>query len=130
VVRGSLPADAAASLNALRAALAEGYAALSQAAIRIEPTLGRPVETARNQALHAVDEVEKRLVGALKRSNEVVLQQLARARASLYPGGQPQERVLTAASYLARHGRSVLDVLRDAAAAHARQLLEGPPAGV
>ena len=130
VVRGSLPAEAAASLAGLRVALAERYAALSQAAVRIEPTLERPVETARNQALHGVDEVEKRLVGALKRSNEVVLQQLARARASLFPEGQPQERVLTLASYYARYGRPFLDVLRDAAAAHARLLLEGPSTGV
>jgi bacillithiol biosynthesis cysteine-adding enzyme BshC len=130
VVRGALPTEAAAALEELRAAVAGRYAALSQAATRIEPTLARPVETARNQALHAVDEVEKRLVGALKRNNDVVLQQLARARASLYPGGQPQERVLTVASFLARHGRPFLDVLGGAAAAHARQLLEGPPAGV
>ena len=130
VIRGSLSAEAAASLEGLRVALAERYAALSQAAVRIEPTLERPVETARNQALHAVDEVEKRLVGALKRNNEVVLQQLARARASLFPGGQPQERALTLANYYARYGRPFLDVLRDAAAAHVRQLLEGPSAGV
>jgi uncharacterized protein YllA (UPF0747 family) len=74
--------------------------------------------------------VEKRLVGALKRNNEVVLQQLARARAGLFPDGQPQERTLTLASYYARYGRPFLDVLRDAAAAHARRLLEGPSAGV
>jgi bacillithiol biosynthesis cysteine-adding enzyme BshC len=130
VVRGSLPGHAIATLEGLRAALVDGYAALSEAAVGIEPTLKRPVETARNQALHAVDEVEKRLVGALKRSNEGVLQQLARARTSLYPDGQPQERVLTLASYLARYGRPFLEVLGEAAAAHAGRLLEGPTTGV
>jgi bacillithiol biosynthesis cysteine-adding enzyme BshC len=130
VAREALPGDAAAALQQLRGALRERYGALSQAAVGIEPTLQRPLETARNQALHAVDEVEKRMVGALKRGNEVALQQLARVRAGLYPGGEPQERVLTVASYLARHGRPFLDVLHDAAAAHVQRLLEGPPAGV
>ncbi len=130
VVRSSLPADAASALERLRRALAEHYDTLARAATAIEPTLQRPVETARNQALHGAEEIEKRLIGALKRNNEATLQQLARARANLFPGGQPQERVLTIASYLARYGRAFLDVLREAAAAHARALLEGPSAGV
>ena len=129
LVRDALPADAAGSLAALRRALDERYAAVQAAAVGVERTLERPVETARNQALHAVDEIEKRLVAALKRSNETALQQLARARASLFPGGKPQERVLTAASYLARHGRPLLETLRQAARAHVERLLEAAPRG-
>ena len=97
--------------------------------MRLERTLERPVETARNQALHGADEIEKRLVAALKRNGEEALQQLARARGNLYPGGKPQERVVTVASYLARHGRELLAVLHDAARAHVERLLEGAPRG-
>ena len=75
------------------------------------------------------DEVEKRLVAALKRRNETALQQLARTRTSLFPGGEPQERVLTAASWLARYGRDLLSVLAAAAREHAGRLLDAPPAG-
>ncbi len=124
LARDALPADAAEAVAALRAALAERYAALLAAAMRVERTLERPVETARNQALHGVGEVEKRLVAALKRANEQALQQVARARANLYPDGQPQERVLTVANYLARYGRPLMDELMAAARAHARGLLE------
>ena len=127
LAREALPADAAAALAALRAALGERWGAVREAALRLERTLERPVETARNQALHAADEIEKRLVAALKRNNETALQQLARARASLYPDGKPQERVLTAASYLARHGRPLVALLRDAARAHVARLLEAAP---
>ncbi len=76
-----------------------------------------------------MDEVEKRLVAALKRRNETALQQLARARTSLFPEGEPQERVLTAASYLARYGRALLALLQAAAREHAGRLLEAAPAG-
>jgi bacillithiol biosynthesis cysteine-adding enzyme BshC len=130
IARETLPADAVSSLAALRGALVERYAALQDAAVRVERTLERPLETARNQSLHAVDEVEKRLVAALKRSNEAAIQQLSRARANLFPGGVPQERELTVANYLARYGRPLLAVLQEAAGAHARRLLEAPSPGV
>ncbi len=129
LAREALPPEAADAVAALRDALRERYAAVQAAAVRIEPTLERPLETARNQALHGVDEVEKRLVASLKRANAQALQQVTRARANLFPGGQPQERVLTAASYLARYGRPLLDGLLDAARSHARRLLEARPAG-
>jgi bacillithiol synthase len=129
IARDALPPEATGALAALRRAIDERYAAVRTAAVRIEPTLERPVETARNQAVHAADEIEKRLVAALKRNNEMVLQQLARARANLWPGGHPQERVLTAASYLARHGRPLLALLHEAARGHVERLLEAAPSG-
>ncbi len=128
LAREALPGDAAEALAALRGALAERYAALQAAAKRVDPTLERPVETARNQGLHAVDEVEKRLVAALKRANQAALDQVGRARANLFPGGEPQERALTVATYLARHGAALLPSIREAAGAHARSLLEAAPA--
>jgi len=129
IAREALPADATVALTALRGALDERYAAVREAAIRLERTLERPIETARNQAVHGVDEVEKRLVAALKRNNETALQQLARARTNLFPDGKAQERVLTAASYLARHGRPLVAMLHEAARAHVERLLEAAPSG-
>lgn len=129
LAREALPADAVEALAALRGGLESGYAAVREAAIRLERTLERPVETARNQALHGADEIEKRLVAALKRNNDTALQQLARAKANLFPSGKPQERVLTAATYLARHGRPLMAMLHEAARAHVERLLEAAPHG-
>jgi len=129
LAREALPEGAAAALGALRASLRERWGAVLEAALALEKTLERPIETARNQALHAADEMEKRLVAAVKRRNETALQQLARTRTALFPGGEPQERVLTAASYLARYGRELLPVLDAAAREHAGRLLEAAPAG-
>lgn len=129
LLKEAVPEDAAGALAALRAAIRERYAAVLEAAIGLEKTLERPIETARNQALHGADEVEKRLVAALKRRNETALQQLSRTRTSLFPDGEPQERVLTAASYLARYGRELLPSLAASARAHAGRLLDAPSAG-
>lgn len=126
VVKEGLPAGASAALESLRAAITERYAALGREARAIERTLEKPVESARNEALAASQEIEKKLISALKRLNETSLQQLTRARQQLYPHGKPQERVYTVASFMARHGTAALDVVHDAARRRARRLLEAP----
>jgi bacillithiol biosynthesis cysteine-adding enzyme BshC len=130
IVRSDLPQGATRALAALRAALEERYGAVRNEAAAIDRTLERTVESARNQALVAAAEIERKLVHHLKRQNETLVQQLARAREQLYPEGRPQERVLTVASFLARHGTAVLDLVRDAARDHAGRLLEALWRGV
>ncbi|MGD0484670.1 MAG: bacillithiol biosynthesis cysteine-adding enzyme BshC [Gemmatimonadales bacterium] len=125
--REALPASATGALAALRASLEAGYAALAREAGALDRTLERPVESARNQALGATHEIEKKLVAAAKRANETALQQLLRARVSLYPDGHPQERVYTAASFLARYGSAFVELLLTAAREHAGSLLEARP---
>ncbi len=85
------------------------YARISGAVGQLDPTLERTVQSARNAALAGTNEIEKKLIASLKRSQGTVLSQLARARAALMPAGKPQERVLTIASFLARSGGALLD---------------------
>jgi len=111
LVRDAIPADVAARVTQLRATLAEQYDRLGEAIARIDSTLARPVQTARNNALVATQEIEKKLLASLKRDNETVLRQAARARATLFPTGEPQERVFTLASLLIRYGPGLLDAV-------------------
>lgn len=126
LARDALPPAAADALASLRASVGERYAALLSEAVAIDRTLEKPVESARNQALAGTQDIEKKLLAHLKRNNQTALQQLARAGEQIFPGGKPQERALTAASFLSRHGRAVLDVILEGARAHAKQLLEAP----
>jgi len=89
---------------ALRAGIEREYQRLLTPATSIDPTLKRPVESARNAALVGAAEIEKRLVAHLKRQNETLTAQVARARDSLFPLGKPQERVLNVTSFLVRYG--------------------------
>ncbi|MFI5207147.1 MAG: bacillithiol biosynthesis cysteine-adding enzyme BshC, partial [Gemmatimonadales bacterium] len=84
LVREQLPAEAATALAALRASVTERYAALQAEAAKLDSTLEKPVENARNQALVASHEIEKKLVAALKRASETTVQQVTRARDQLY----------------------------------------------
>ena len=111
LVREALPPEAAQALAELRERLEQGYGRLAEQAARLDPTLARTVQTARNAALGGTHEIEKKLVASLKRENETLLRQVARARAAVYPRGQPQERVLTLASFLIRYGPALVEAL-------------------
>jgi len=107
--QADLPPELAATLHELRNDVETRYARISGAVGQLDPTLERTVQSARNAALAGTNEIEKKLIASLKRSQGTVLSQLARARAALMPGGKPQERVLTIASFLARSGGALLD---------------------
>jgi uncharacterized protein YllA (UPF0747 family) len=109
VVRESLPPDVMTRFGELRQALEERYARLAEAVERVDPTLARPVQSARNSALAGTQEIEKKLLAGLKRENEAWVRRIARARAAVYPRGAPQERVLTLASFLIRYGPALLE---------------------
>ncbi|MEP7174961.1 MAG: bacillithiol biosynthesis cysteine-adding enzyme BshC [Gemmatimonadales bacterium] len=125
LVRSQLPPEAVEAFAHLRTALDEGYAALEHAAMEIDPTLARPTRTVRQQALAGMEDIEKKLVQHLKRRQDTELGQLARARASLVPGGKPQERVVTLAPFLAKYGPELLQNLALAIETWYRDGLEG-----
>jgi uncharacterized protein YllA (UPF0747 family) len=112
LVRQDLPPEAVATLAALRSGIEQHYGRLVAAATQIDPTLERTVESARNAALAGTQAIEKKLVASLKRlEGETLMRQIARARAAVYPEGQPQERVLTLVSFLVRYGPDLVDAL-------------------
>ncbi len=125
IVRARMPAEADLELGGLRASFADQFAALRTTASRVDPTVIRTVATQRDRALAGVERIERKLVAALRRRMQVELGQLAVARAAIAPGGKPQERVLSAVSFLARHGPPLLDAELAAANAWYAGALEG-----
>jgi bacillithiol synthase len=124
IVRSQLPEGVAVALEALRAAIDREYSAIGRAAIEIDPTLQKPVQGVKHQALAGAQEVEKKLVHHLKKRQETELAQLARARAAVWPQGKPQERVLNVAPFLGRYGPALLTELREAMRAWYADALE------
>ena len=62
LVRSQLPAEAVQALERLRAAIDAEYGVVERAASEIDPTLARPTQTARQQALAGTQDIEKKLV--------------------------------------------------------------------
>lgn len=119
LVQGDMPRAAEEALEALRAAVEREYGRLEAAVAEIDPTLLKPLRTARNEALAASKEIEKRILSQLKRRNATLLDQLAKARHNLFPLGQPQERVLNVVPYLIRYGTEFLKQAFAACEVHA-----------
>jgi bacillithiol biosynthesis cysteine-adding enzyme BshC len=111
LVRDAIPTEATTAINALRQALATEYDRLREAAVAVDPTLRKPVESQRGQALAGVADVEKRIVHHLKQQNDILVQQVAKARANLMPLGKPQERVFGPVPFLIRYGTAFIDLV-------------------
>lgn len=124
LVEGDMPEAAREALAALRRSLQEHYGRLEEAAVEVDATMRKAVQSARNSALSDATQVEKRLVSHLKKRNEIVVQQIAKARNSLFPAGRPQERMFNVVPYLVRYGEPFLDAAL-AACAEAVPALDG-----
>lgn len=111
IARAALPPQTSAAFAELRAMIERGYGPVIRNAAAVDPTLERPANAAKGQALFAAQELEKKLLHHARKREATELGQVARARASVRPDGKPQERVLTLAGFFARYGTGLLDDL-------------------
>ncbi|MGH7701942.1 MAG: bacillithiol biosynthesis protein BshC, partial [Gemmatimonadales bacterium] len=126
VIRAQLPQEVSDTLGGLRQAIEEAYGVVQGAAVQVDPTLEKPVQNVKHQALAGTQEIEKRLLQHFRKRQETEVQQIARARAAVLPLGKPQERILTLAPFLARHGPGLLGELLAAMSDWYRGGLEDP----
>ncbi len=124
VVHGELPDTVTEPLRRLREAAQAEYETLAEGAATIDPTLRNWVIGGRNTLLGQLDGAEKKMTSHLKKKSEVELEQLRKAAVNVFPGGEPQDRVLNILPYLARYGPGLL---RDLAAAVGVQLDRAVP---
>ena len=127
VVKSHMPPEITNVVTSLRQAIDQGYDVLLDQGKRIDPTMAKPVEGSRRQALAAVDHIDKRLRGHLKQRETTELKQIGHAREAVFPGGKPQERVVCVASFRARYGDEFLTSVAAAIAAGYDAALEGEP---
>ena len=125
-IRDEMPDPVKRALGEFRGVVARSAATLSEAVKEVDPTLRGPVDGARNQAFKALEDVERKVVQALKRRSEMTLEQLEKAAVHLYPGGKPQERVMNLFYYTARYGRGLLDALLEEFSTELEQVIPLP----
>lgn len=113
VAREEMPSDVRAALGKLRGAVGSGIAELTKAARGVDDTLKGPVQQGGSQAMGILDDLERKILQAVKRQSEVALAQLEKAQVHLFPGGKPAERVQSPFYFLTRYGGAVLDSLYD-----------------
>lgn len=111
IARDGTPPEVRAALGKLRGAVAQGVSELQQVTQPLDPTLKGPVQHVRSQSLAALDELERKIVQAVKRESEIALNQVEKARVHLFPEGKPAERVHNPFYFLTRYGSGFLDAL-------------------
>jgi bacillithiol biosynthesis cysteine-adding enzyme BshC len=125
LVRREVPEEVTRAVSGMRAAVAEGYAALTHGAAAVDPTLEAWMLKQRNAALINLNDAERKVASHLRRRMNIEIGQLERAAASIAPAGTPQERALSVIPYLARYGP---ELLRDMKASLRVELTGSPGA--
>lgn len=115
IARDEIPAPIRSSMGSLRGEIARRTRELAESMAELDSTLKGTVDGVRNQSFSAMDDLEKKVTQAVKRENEIALEQLDKAQLHLYPGGTAQERMLSPFYYLFRYGSDLITRLRSAA---------------
>ena len=102
--RDQVPGDASRAVGRWREALETVAAELGAISGGIDPGLEGAVTSARNAGLSALDTLEKKIVRAVRRRSETARAQIMKASVNLWPGGRPQDRMLSPLQYLMRYG--------------------------
>jgi bacillithiol synthase len=111
IARGELPEEVRNALGDMREAIGRGAGSLAKAVQGIDTTLRGPVTHARNAAFTALDDAERKILQAVKRENDIALEQVEKAQRHLFPLGRPQERVLNLFYYLFRYGPDLIPAI-------------------
>ena len=99
------------NLDKEKAALQAYYDQLSKLATQIDPSLRDHVTALSHQSLKKITELEKKMKRAEKRNFSTAANQIQNIKQALFPGNSLQERQENLASFYARYGRSVIDMV-------------------
>lgn len=122
LVKARRPDDLTGPLTDLRAAIDRAAAALDTAA-KSRNVDAKIIDGIRAQLNLRLDRGERRITAALKRNEVELRRDLGTARASLYPNGIRQERLLSFVPFLARYGDALVERMLAEAGLHADRLV-------
>jgi uncharacterized protein YllA (UPF0747 family) len=114
LLENQLPPGLDAALEETRRQMAERADVMRQAVVPLDPTLGGVVDTTLERMRDTLETLHTKIIHASKRKDETLRRQFTRTRTLAFPGGHPQERVLSVAFFVNRYGRSLCDAQIDA----------------
>ncbi|MDQ2889343.1 MAG: bacillithiol biosynthesis cysteine-adding enzyme BshC [Gemmatimonadota bacterium] len=124
VARAAVPTDVRESIERLRDAVRAARETLV-AKPTTSTALQRSIGAMEAGVLHRLARLERRYAAAVKQGGTAELRDVAHVRASLYPNGAPQERVLSFVPMLARYDSELLDSISEAARQHVDRVIKG-----
>ena len=114
VVEEHLGAETAAAFNQTEESVKRELDALQEKLRQVDPTLADALETGRRKINYQLEGLRTRFHRAQMQRDRAAHRQLERALAALYPHKALQERHINITSFVARHGRYVIQWIYDA----------------
>jgi bacillithiol biosynthesis cysteine-adding enzyme BshC len=109
-----IPEPLGRALSLAAAHLEEDFVSLVRDIAAFEPTLKESVHFVRGKMDQQLRFLEKKIVRAAKKQNNIEVEQIRKAGDSLYPNGHLQERTFNIVPYLLKYGPAFLDKLGEA----------------
>ncbi len=108
--REEVPKEVRRAVGRWKGAVGSHAGDMAMRVTEVDPTLKGAVAGARNSGLAALEALERKIVRAVKRQNEISWSQIGKAQVNLWPGGKPQDRMLSPLQYFMRYGDGFLDL--------------------
>jgi bacillithiol biosynthesis cysteine-adding enzyme BshC len=113
LLEGQLPPVVEQTLKDTERELVRRIGVIKGAVGTIDPTLEGAVETTVERMRDTLTDLHAKIIRAAKRKDDTLRRQFTRSRALAFPGGHPQERVLSVAFFVNRYGPAMVDRLID-----------------
>jgi len=94
--------------------IADGMRGVRETVTTIDPTLSGVVDTTVDRVKDTLKNLHNKIVQASKKKDDTLRRQFVRTRSLAFPGGAPQERVLSIAFFVSRYGPAFADRLLEA----------------
>lgn len=111
ITKKQIPESIDKSLNVVTSHLEEDFESLKKEMATFEPTLEDSVDAALGKINQRIKFLEKKVMQASKKRNDIVTQQLHKAKNNLYPSNRLQERVLNIGQFLIKYSYAFIDRL-------------------
>lgn len=115
LLKDQMPLEVADALEALRAAVAAGLRSVESAALARDPGSQGVVGRGKRAIFQGIEVLERKLGDRVKDQHQLMRQQLEKVAVHMYPGGDPQERILNIYPYVIRYGESLLEAVYERA---------------
>lgn len=111
IIKKHIPQSIDKSFSTAASHLKQDFQSIKKEIVSIEPGLGSSADLTLKKINQQFKYLEKKILTASKKQNEILIQQLHKVKNNLYPADHLQERALNIVPYLIKYGYPFLDKL-------------------
>jgi bacillithiol biosynthesis cysteine-adding enzyme BshC len=113
LLEATLPREVESAVQELQQTLDQRMDALARAVTAVDATLEGAARSTLGRMQDDVKKLQGKILQAAKRKDDTLRRQFMNAQSQAFPGGQPQERVVSLVSFLNKYGPAVVDRLAE-----------------